>query len=233
MSALTDSEIKARLVSQEEGRRLVITPLLDPAKQIGAGSVDLRLGTEFLETPRQDNAFIDPFGADDQSAFRAVSDIRTYVPLGSQYVLHPGQFALGSTLEFVVLPDDVTGQVLSRSSWGRLGLLVATAVAVQPGFRGSLTLELVNAGTVPIVLRPGLRIAQLQMWGSAHLAQNPYSSGSNKYRAPLGPESNRLAWEVGERQRLKSIGDRMEAKPRGLQPADRAGSGHIRLPDEV
>lgn len=197
MSALTDGEIIELLGQEDPARRLLITPLLDPEKQIGPGSIDLRLGTEFLETPRQNNASIDPFLTEDPR-IRPGNDIRTYVPLGDRYVLHPGQFALGATLEFVVLPDDITGQVLSRSSWGRLGLLVATAVAVQPGFRGSLTLELVNAGTVPIVLRPGLRIAQLQLWSSKNMAVNPYSKSGNKYQAPLGPESNRLAWEDDE-----------------------------------
>lgn len=216
MSALTDGEIRAMLDVEDPARRLLITPLLDPAKQIGPGSIDLRLGTEFLETPRQNNASIDPF-ATIGPRVRPGGDVRTYVPLGDQYVLHPGQFALGATLEFVVLPDDVTGQVLSRSSWGRLGLLVATAVAVQPGFRGSLTLELVNAGTVPIVLRPGLRIAQLQLWRSQSPAVQPYSKGGNKYQAPLGPESNRLAWEDDERKRLIAISNRMHARVRTVE----------------
>lgn len=210
MSALTDAGIRALLGEEDPDQRLVITPLLDSDRQIGPGSVDLRLGTEFLETPRQASAFIDPFDTAPQQG-RLAADLRTYVPLGDPYVLHPGQFALGSTLEFVVLPPHVTGQVLSRSSWGRLGLLVATAVAVQPGFRGSLTLELVNAGTVPIVLRPGLRIAQLQLWSAVEAAANPYAA-SGKYRAPLGPESNRLAWEDDERRRLKAISDKMHAR---------------------
>lgn len=211
MTAVTDAVIRALLAETDPARQLVITPLLDPDKQIGPGSIDLRLGTEFLETPRQNNAHIDPFATQEPRS-RPMADVRTYVPLGDQYVLHPGQFALGSSLEFVVLPAHVTGQVLSRSSWGRLGLLVATAVAVQPGFRGSLTLELVNAGTVPIVLRPGLRIAQLQLWMSDSPADHPYGVSGNKYRAPLGPESNRLAWEEDERQRVLAVGDRLHAR---------------------
>ncbi|WP_448263640.1 dCTP deaminase [Microbacterium aurum] len=210
VTALTDTEIRSMMAETDPAKQLIITPLLDPNKQVGPGSIDLRLGTEFLETPRQNSAAIDPFAEHDPRA-RPAADLRTYVPLGDQYVLHPGQFALGSTLEFVVLPDDVIGQVLSRSSWGRLGLLVATAVAVQPGFRGSLTLELVNAGTVPIVLRPGLRIAQLQLWRADRPSAAPYSA-HGKYRAPLGPESNRLAWEHEERERLIAISDKMHAR---------------------
>ncbi|MFE6734595.1 dCTP deaminase [Microbacterium sp. NPDC057650] len=220
MTALTDTDIRLMLAETNPSRQLIITPLLDPEKQVGPGSIDLRLGTEFLETPRQNSASIDPFAEKDPRA-RPVADLRTYVPLGDQYVLHPGQFALGATLEFVVLPDDVIGQVLSRSSWGRLGLLVATAVAVQPGFRGSLTLELVNAGMVPIVLRPGLRIAQLQLWRTAQSAGAPYST-NGKYRAPLGPESNRLAWEHEERERLITITNKMHARGAKVPAGDDA-----------
>lgn len=209
MSAITDTVIRKLLAHEDSAQRLTITPLLDPEKQIGPGSVDLRLGTEFLETPRQSHSTIDPFSKDHRG-----EQFKTYVPLGDKYILHPGQFALGATLEFLVIPSGVTGQVLSRSSWGRLGLLVATAVTVQPGFRGSLTLELVNAGTVPIVLRPGLRVAQLQLWEAGEPSASPYDA-RGKYDAPLGPETNRLAMEDNEMQRLKSVSSRMHARNPG------------------
>lgn len=212
MSVLSDGEIRRRLRATDASR-LVITPMLDLAKQLGAGSVDLRLGSEFLEVRRQASSAIDPFGSPPGAGSKAlpVSDRKSYVPLGDEFVLHPGQFVLGSTLEFVVLPADLVGQVLSRSSWGRLGLLVATAVVIQPGFKGVLTLELVNAGAVPIVLRPGLRIAQLQMWASAAPAERPYSE-SVKYDAPIGPESNKLAWEADEWTKLRRIADTIHAR---------------------
>lgn len=202
MSALVREQILERL-DDTGPTQLTISPLLDRDKQVGAGSIDLRLGTEFLETPRQSMELIDPFREPDAEQ-SAVDERRTYVPLGNRYVLHPGQFVLGSTLEFVVMPADLTGQVLSRSSWGRLGLLVATAVAVQPGFRGMLTLELVNSGAVPIVLHPGLRVAQLQLWASSATTARPYNV-SGKYDAPLGPQSNRLVSEKNEREVLRQI----------------------------
>jgi dCTP deaminase len=203
MSALIREQIVDRLNASDPSRKLTITPLLDREKQIGAGSVDLRLGSEFLEASRQATDFVDPFrSAVKQQA--VVEDRRTHVPLGNRFVLHPGQFVLGSTLEFIVMPADMTGQVLSRSSWGRVGLLVATAVAVQPGFRGMLTLELVNSGSQPIVLHPGLRVAQLQLWESSQPTAQPYSV-SGKYDAPLGPETNRLVVERGERDVLRHI----------------------------
>lgn len=202
MSALVREQILERLDTPGP-EQLTISPLLDRDKQVGAGSVDLRLGTEFLETPRQSIELVDPFRVVDEDQ-PLVEDRRTYVPLGNRYVLHPGQFVLGSSLEFIVMPADLTGQVLSRSSWGRVGLLVATAVAVQPGFRGMLTLELVNSGAVPIVLHPGLRVAQLQLWASSSATERPYNV-SGKYDAPLGPQSNRLVSEKSEREVLRQI----------------------------
>ncbi len=203
MSALVYEDIVDRLATKNPAKRLVVTPLLSTAKQVGAGSVDLRLGTEFLETPRQSTAFLDPL-TQGGARSRPSPDRRLYVPLGDEFVLHPGQFVLGATLEFLVIPNDIVGQVLSRSSWGRVGLLVATAVAVQPGFRGVLTLELVNEGSIPIVLRPGLRVAQLQLWFSGRPTKNGYSA-TGKYDAPLGPQSNRLITEGLEREILEKI----------------------------
>lgn len=187
--------------------RLVVTPLLDEA-QVTAGSIDLRLGTEFLEVKRYAESVIDPF-AERVGESVSLNEDSVFVPLGSNIILHPGQLLLGATLEFIRLPHDIAGQVVSRSSWGRLGLIVATAVAVQPGFGGSLTLELVNSGNVPIKLYPGLRIAQLQLWMASAATKYPYLAGQAKYRAPLGPESTRLAWENDELERISRVGNRL------------------------
>jgi dCTP deaminase len=202
MSALIYEDIIDRLDEADPAKRLTITPILNRDRQVGAASVDLRLGSEFLETPRQSTPYLDPFKTEADESAEAIEDRRSYVPLGNTYVLHPGQFVLGATLEFLVLPGDISGQVLSRSSWGRVGLLVATAVAVHPGFRGVLTLELVNAGSLPIVLRPGLRVAQLQLWSSARPTSKLYQG---KYDAPLGPQSNRLVAESKEREILNEV----------------------------
>jgi dCTP deaminase len=178
-------------------------PLLDQDEQLSAGSVDLRLGSGFIEVRRRDAHIIDPF-ADIPVAESLIQD-RYDIPIGESFVLHPGQFLLGATFEFVRLPNHLGGQVLGRSSWGRLGLIVATAVTVQPGFGGCLTLELQNLGSVPIRLFPGLRVAQLMVWETKAPTTAPYSHGA-KYDAPLGPESSRIGWEKTEVQRLRSIG---------------------------
>lgn len=203
MTLLLREHLQAAMAAQDFNDRLVVTPLLDAA-QVGSGSIDLRLGTEFIETDRRSEAMIDPY--DTPSTSLTQEDRVDFVPLGRHLVLHPGQFLLGATLEFIRLPAHLGAQVLSRSSWGRLGLLVATAVAVQPGFAGCLTLELVNTGNVPIRLRPGLRVAQLQVWAAEGPTAMSYATGKVKYHAPLGPESNKLAWELDELNRLKHIG---------------------------
>jgi dCTP deaminase len=86
-----------------------------------------------------------------------------YVRFGDKFVLHPRSFVLGSTLEWIRMPKNVAGYVTSRSSWGRRGLIIATATGVHPGFTGCLTLELFNSGEIPIALYPGMGISQFFM----------------------------------------------------------------------
>lgn len=202
MTLLGDG-IRDAMARKNLADRLLITPLLDP-KQIGAGTVDLRLGTEFLEVDRSGQQLLDALDPQTTAQERQ-RERRTVVALGQGLALHPGQFVLGSTLEFLHLPSDLVGQVLSRSSWGRLGLLVTTAATVQPGYRGVLTLELVNHGDVPIMLRPGSRVAQLQLWQAPEPTSSPYPR-NGRYRVPTGPESSRLEAEADEAARLAGIG---------------------------
>ena len=84
-----------------------------------------------------------------------------YVPFGEKFILHPRTFVLGITLEWVRLPKTLAGFVTGRSSWGRRGLIIATATGVHPGFTGCLALELSNVGEMPIPITPGLAICQL------------------------------------------------------------------------
>jgi dCTP deaminase len=84
-----------------------------------------------------------------------------YVPFSTEYVLHPHGFVLGTTLEWLRLPKRLFAYVIGKSSWGRRGLIIATATAVHPGFTGCLTLELSNVGELPIVIYPGMPICQL------------------------------------------------------------------------
>lgn len=203
MTLLQKEALIAAMQVDDVARRLVVTPLLDPEKQIGPGSVDLRLGSEFIEIRRREAETIDPFKTD-ASGMGAIEE-RYQIPIGESLVLHPGQFLLGATFEFIGMPPDMAGHVLGRSSWGRFGLIVATAVTVQPGFVGCLTLELQNLGSVPILLFPGLRIAQLVVWRADGPTADPYVADA-KYRGPLGPETSRIGWETEEVERLRGIG---------------------------
>jgi dCTP deaminase len=193
-----------------EDRRLVITPLLDP-HQVGRGAVDLRLGTEFLLLRRTRKPGLDP-ASESQREVDALQE-RVVVPFGKELWLHPRHFILAATLEFIRLPDDLSAYVVGRSSWGRLGLVVATAMFVHPEFRGCLTLELVNEGDSPICLSPGSRIAQLAVHRLEHPAP-PGSDEEEKYRAPVRPEPSRLssAREHTEFQQLSDLGESLRSR---------------------
>jgi dCTP deaminase len=155
---LQDRAIIERLLDEDPERRIVITPLIDPKEQIGSSSVDVRLGGSFMipTTSR-----IGAISHDDEEAVKAYM---TSVNIGhrDEFFLHPGEFVLAATLEYVRVPRDLACRIEGRSSWGRLGLLVhATAGFVDPGYSGNLTFELFNAGRLPVKLRPGLSMAQL------------------------------------------------------------------------
>jgi dCTP deaminase len=141
-----------------------VTPLLSK-DQIGRASIDLRLGPDLVIIKRETGVLaFDPARADEMP--QRIDDYQRYIrrPLGTAFYLHPGDFAIARSLEFVTLPKNLSGQAGGRSSWGRLGLVIATATLVQPGFRGTITLELANVGTVPLVLYVGVRVAQLSVF---------------------------------------------------------------------
>jgi dCTP deaminase len=147
MAVLAKDEIETRRRDTME-RRLVITPLLDAERQIQAASVDLRLGSDFFLLTRTSVEAVEPPSHEFHSQIRRVSH-RIHVPLGDFIVLHPKQFVLGATLEFLRFPRDLMAYVEGRSSWGRLGLVIATATVVSPGYAGTLTFEIANVGEVP------------------------------------------------------------------------------------
>jgi dCTP deaminase len=209
MSLLHREALKEALGEDDLDRRLVVTPLLD-TRQVGPASIDLRLGTQFLLLRRTLEAGLDPGGT--PQAIIEQSQDRVTVPLGQSLWLHPQQFVLGTTLEYLRLPRFLGAYVLGRSSWGRVGLLVATAVMVQPGYTGTLTLELVNEGDSPIRLYPGVRIAQLAIHQLPGATRRPYARAGAKYLAPTGPEVSRLAKERKEVARVKRMARRLAAR---------------------
>jgi dCTP deaminase len=110
------------------------------------------------------------------------------------FILHPGEFVLGSTREYVRLPDDLVARLEGKSSLGRLGLLIhSTAGYVDPGFEGRLTLELSNVANLPITIYPGMKIGQISFFSLSSPAQNPYGSSAvgSKYQGQEGPTPSR------------------------------------------
>lgn len=166
MGALSGVEIRQRMNLEEIESRLVISPLLELDEQAkpDQASVDLRLGFQFALSAASTAGLVDEFepdGGEETSVLWKRLFRHEYVPFGGKIIIHPHQFILASTLEYIRLPKDIMAYVLGRSTWGRLGLIIATAVGVQPGFAGCLALELRNLGEVPIGLYPGQTVAQL------------------------------------------------------------------------
>jgi len=187
MSVLVKSDLNQRIKNEETiKKRLCITPLLDE-DQIGDASVDLRLGNEFIIIRQSNLLSVDPSLGSELGKDIGKYQERIRVCFGERFFLHPNQFILGSSLEYISLPADFTAQVEGRSSWGRLGLIIATATPVAPGFKGVVTLELINAGQAPIVLYPGLVIAQLVISDTTDEV-----SYEGRYHVPTGPEFSRI-----------------------------------------
>lgn len=160
---LNEAQILERLVDPDPERRIIITPLLKPEEQFGPTSVDLRLGTDFQVMARTNITHMDLM-KDPDALSRDVQKHMQHVKVKptEPFILHPGEFALASTLEYVKVPLDLAARLEGRSTWGRLGLQIhATAGFVDPGFRGALTFELSNVSNIPLPLYPGVRISQI------------------------------------------------------------------------
>jgi dCTP deaminase len=179
---LSDRDITAQITSGHIG--------LDPfdPQMVQPSSVDVRLDRYFLLFDTHHCEAIDP--AVEQP------DLMSRVAVGSDepFILHPGEFVLGSTYEGITLPDDVAARLEGKSSLGRLGLLThSTAGFVDPGFNGHITLELSNVATLPIKLWPGMKIGQLCFFSLSSPAERPYGSGAtgSRYQGQRGPTPSR------------------------------------------
>ena len=179
---LSDGDIRAEI----DAGRLQLEPwepdLVQPS------SVDVRLDRFFRVFNNSRYTHIDPSVQQD--------DLTALVePDGDEpFVLHPGEFVLGSTLEVVTLPDDLAGRLEGKSSLGRLGLLThSTAGFIDPGFSGHITLELSNVANLPIVLYPGMKIGQLCLFRLSSAAEHPYGSAvyGSRYQGQRGPTPSR------------------------------------------
>lgn len=186
MAILSDKTIKEYL---EEGK-IVIDSLKDE-QQIQPSSVDMRLGDEFKVFKVIRKPYIDPKDEDDIAEYMESST----VPEGEAFIIHPNEFALATTQEYVKVPDDLVARVEGRSSMGRLGVTMhVTAGYVDPGFEGRITLEISNIGAMPVALYPGQRVCQLVFETMTTPAKLPYGhpKRNSKYMKQLKPESSRV-----------------------------------------
>jgi len=157
------------------------SPNLEEIGRSGSTSIDLRLGTWFI-TPRQARMTHLPIGSKTPQSKLVKTH---YVPFGSEYQLHPRSFVLGITLEWLRLPKNIAGYLIGRSSWGRRGLIIATAAGVHPGFKGCLTLELSNVGEIPLTIAPGLAICQLCLHSTEEVTDTIDCSKFVGHRKPI------------------------------------------------
>ncbi|MGZ4713219.1 MAG: dCTP deaminase [Acidimicrobiia bacterium] len=179
---LSDRSIREALASA----RIVVDPLDD--RDVQPSSVDLRLDKYFRVFRNDTTPFIDP--KEPQEDLTEIVEVAE----GNAFVLHPGEFVLGSTLERVALPDDLVARLEGKSSLGRLGLLIhSTAGFVDAGWDGHLTLELSNVANLPIALYPGMKIGQISFFQMTTAAEHPYGSTEkgSKYQGQRGPTPSR------------------------------------------
>lgn len=184
---LSDRDLRARLRDQSIG----VDPLEDPDLQIQPASIDLRLGNTFVAYKLPHVPCIDPRDPKSVSGYTETF----HIPNGEAFVLHPGEFALGSTIERVRVPPDLVARVEGRSSIGRLAIVVhATAGFIDPGFEGEITLELSNLGRCAVKLYPGMRISQVVFHTMTSPAERPYGPArGSKYQGQGGPVASRIA----------------------------------------
>ncbi|MDQ3096447.1 MAG: dCTP deaminase [Actinomycetota bacterium] len=179
---LSDRDIKAEI---DAGR-----VLLEPYElaMVQPSSIDVRLDRLFRVFENHRYPHIDP--AEEQPELT-----RPVEPVGDEpFILHPGEFVLGSTYEGVSLPDDVAARLEGKSSLGRLGLLThSTAGFIDPGFSGHVTLELSNVATLPIKLWPGMKIGQLCFFRLSSPSEHPYGASiyGSRYQGQRGPTPSR------------------------------------------
>ena len=179
---LSDRDIRTQIEAGRIGLEPLDMALIQPS------SMDVRLDRFFRLFDNHKYPFIDPREQQD--------DLTRFVEVDKDeaFILHPGEFVLGSTLERVAIADDLVARVEGKSSLGRLGLLIhSTAGFIDAGFDGHITLELSNVANLPITLYPNMKIGQVSFMTMTTPAENPYGKGArgSKYQGQRGPTPSR------------------------------------------
>ena len=179
---LSDRDIRSAI----QAGRIGIDPF--DSADVQPSSIDLHVDRYFRTFHNARHPYIDVKKPMD--GLTELVDVKEEDP----FILHPGEFVLGSTLEYVSLPHDLVARLEGKSSLGRLGLLIhSTAGYVDPGFEGHLTLELSNVANLPITIYPGMKIGQISFFQLTSPAENPYGSKKvgSKYQGQRGPTPSR------------------------------------------
>jgi dCTP deaminase len=186
---LSDRDIRKALASKQ----IVITPKPNLSVQLGSCMIDLQLGRTFRVFNHSKTPYLDPRDPD------TLAQATAQVVMGKNepFILHPGEFVLAMTHEYIEMPDDLTGRLEGRSSIGRMGVVIhSTAANIECGFRGNITLELANMGRIPVMLYSGMRICSISFETLSSPALVPYyKKKSAKYMGQKNPEASKIANE--------------------------------------
>ncbi len=196
---LSDRDLKAKIL---DGSIVVTSPENDHMDNIHASSMDFRLGRFFKLYKHSEQAVLDPSRPE---TFTNVTQLIEITDPQQPFIVQPHEFVLGVTLERVKLPDDMVARVEGRSSLGRLGIIVhSTAGYVDPGFEGTITLEITNINRMPVALYPGMRVCQLAFETMSSAAEVPYyKKASSKYQGQSLPEESRITKDPEMSKKVK------------------------------
>lgn len=188
---LSDRDILKKISS---GDIVIISPDNKHEANINASSVDLRLGRAFKKYKLTQKAVLDPRDP------KTLVDATTLIELKDDkepFIVQPGDFVLGVTMEKIKLADDLVARVEGRSSLGRLGIIIhSTAGFIDAGFEGTITLEITNINRMPVALYPGIRVCQLAFEQMSSKALVPYSQKkSSKYQGQILPQESLIAMD--------------------------------------
>lgn len=186
MAILSDKDIKEYL-----NKKKILIETLEDEQQIQPSSVDMRLGDEFKVFKVIRKPYIDPKDPEDVASYMESSIVKK----GEAFIIHPNEFALATTQEYVKVPDDLVARVEGRSSMGRLGVTMhVTAGYIDPGFEGKITLEISNIGAMPVALYPGQRVCQIVFETMTSPSEKPYGhpERNSKYMGQKRPESSKI-----------------------------------------
>lgn len=180
---LPDHEIRKLL----KERKVVVEPI-DEEVQIQPACIDLRLGNDFRVFKSTSLPYID--------TKKSVENYTDTVKIADDkpFIIHPGEFVLGTVKEYIKIPDDLMGSVDGRSSLGRLGISIhATSTSINPGWEGMFVLEISNIGRAPVAIYPGMRVAKLTLHKLSSPAEKPYGSrGKEKYQKSQDISQSRI-----------------------------------------